>query len=282
MGAMQERAPAPALRRFVRLVWASDAAPGRAVPATAIVRERVLPSGLMHVVFRLAGPLRLFASVDDPLGVTVADAIVGGARASFYLKDASSPAYSVGASLAPGAAARLFGVPASALSERHTPLELLWGREEVQRISERLHAARSAEARMRLLEAALLERALRGHAALHPVVRGALGVLEHAPDAPIGDLVARSGYSHRAFTALFRDAVGLTPKVFGRVLRFQRACAALLAPASRAAEVAASLGFSDQPHLVRELRSFAGLSPGAYRSARPAHPNHVPDAAPER
>lgn len=277
MVAMQQRAPLPALRRFVRLVWASDAVPLRGAPSTSsIVRERVLPTGAMHLVFRLTGPLRLFASEGDPAGLTISDAIVGGARASFYLKDASSPACSVGATLSPGAAAGLFGVPASALSERHTPLELLWGREETQRISERLQAARCAETRMQILEAALFERALRSGVALHPVVRGALGVLERAHDVPIGDLVARSGYSHRAFTALFCDAVGLTPKVFGRVLRFQRACAALLVPAARPVEVAASLGFSDQPHLVRELRSFAGLSPGAYTAARPAHPNHVP------
>lgn len=54
--------------------------------------------------------------------------------------------------------------------------------------------------------------------------------------------------------------VGLSPKVFQRVLRMQR----FLAATERLdglANAAAEAGYSDQPHMTREVRSLAGLSP---------------------
>ena len=54
------RAPIPALRPFVKLLWASDEDPTRLLKGPA--RELVLPTGAMHLVVRLSDhPLRLYA-----------------------------------------------------------------------------------------------------------------------------------------------------------------------------------------------------------------------------
>jgi AraC-like DNA-binding protein len=42
--------------------------------------------------------------------------------------------------------------------------------------------------------------------------------------------------------------------------------------------VALDGGYSDQAHLIREFRSFAGLTPGRYRAVSPEQPNHVAEA----
>ena len=83
-----------------------------------------------------------------------------------------------------------------------------------------------------------------------------------------------SGYSHRRFLTLFRDAVGLAPKTWSRVQRFRRAVLGLHADAGPAS--VAAMGFADQPHLTREFRLIAGMTPARYRALKPAHPNHVP------
>jgi transcriptional regulator GlxA family with amidase domain len=60
----------------------------------------------------------------------------------------------------------------------------------------------------------------------------------------------------------FRDHVGLPPKAAARVIRLDRAVAALLSGTPRIAEVAAACGYADQAHLGRELRELGGVTPG--------------------
>lgn len=81
------------------------------------------------------------------------------------------------------------------------------------------------------------------------------------------DAVARGmGVSLRYVQRCFRDAVGVAPSTFARVVRFRRAADAVFAGRSLAS-VASSVGYADQPHLTREFRVFAGAPPAAIRAA---------------
>ena len=81
------RQPRAALRPFIKTVWAvnSQIPPQILQPnlpqSESTARERVLPTGNMHLVFRLsAHPLRLFNNINDPCGHTISRAVVGGTR----------------------------------------------------------------------------------------------------------------------------------------------------------------------------------------------------------
>lgn len=268
---MIRRLPGPRLSPFVKILWASDQA---ASPwSVAADRERVLPTGGMHLVFRLSDhPLRIFNAIDDLIGYRVGHSIVGGARASFYVREISEGVSSVGAQLRPGTAELLFGVPAGELAGRHTPLEELWGPWVVE-ARERLIEAGAPQRRLDVLEALLAARlpVVRG---LHPAVAQALE--RFAITADVRQAVKESGYSHRRFIALFHRGLGLTPKLYCRVLRFQEALEQVAGRAASLVEVALDAGYSDQAHFNREFREFTGVSPGEYRELSPAFPHHVP------
>jgi len=188
--------------------------------------------------------------------------------------------------LAPGASAALFGVPADELSLRHTPLDGLWGA-DAERLCDELAGLDSLEQRVSRFEHRLMERLppVRG---LHPGVAVALDPhLE--PEDPtdwkrsmsgsgsVEGAAYRAGLSHRRFGQLVREAVGLSPKKWLRLVRFQRAVAwAASDPLVPWSEVALALGYSDQSHFNREFREFSGLTPGEYRRLAPSSPNHVP------
>ena len=265
------RAPRLSLRPFVESLWASDETNQSkcALPS----REHVLPTGLMHLVFRLGSePLRLFRDAEDTTGRAVADALVGGARASFYIRESSGALYSVGAQLRPGAAQALFDVPAGELAEQHTPLQDLWG-QSVTSIRDRLSERDSPDARLDDLEAVLAARLPVIHG-LHPAVAGALE--EFSRTSNVQDVVRQSGYSHRTFISLFVQSVGLTPKRYCRVLRFRRALQRVSAGPTSLIDLAGAAGYSDQAHFTREFREFAGVTPGEYRRAAPRFAHHVP------
>jgi AraC-like DNA-binding protein len=264
------RVPRPALRPFVKTLWvaAENTFTGGAD------RELVLPTGTVHLVFRLDEPLRLFESLDDPHGRTVDYSIVGGARAAYYIRDISKPMHSVGAQLQPGAA-ELLGAPAGELAGCHTPLEELWGR-EARVVRERLLEAALPDRQLDVFESVLASRLPRVRG-VHPAV--ALALERFEATAQIREIVHESGYSHRQFIAVFRQAVGLTPKLYGRVLRFQAALARTAAePGASWVDLALAAGYSDQSHFNREFREFAGIPPGEYRKLSPARPHHVPVA----
>jgi len=266
------RPPPPVLRPFVQTLWVSEE-PVRD-PAISGDRERMLPTGAMHLVFRLSDqPVRLFDDVADRTGTDMGHAVVGGTRAGFYLRDTTRPVRTLGVLFRPGAAELLLGVPADELAERHTPLDDLWGRAAVA-ARDRLLAATSPAAQLDVVAALLAARlpAVRG---MHPAVAHALGRIPFAPD--VGAIVRETGYSHRRFIALFRRAVGVAPKTYQRILRFQRTLALLgTAPAPALVDVALAAGYSDQPHLNREFRAIAGISPAEYRRAAPVWAHHVP------
>jgi AraC-like DNA-binding protein len=275
------RPPAPHLRPFVKLLWAS--APDGKPTERPDAREHVLPTGGMHLVFRLSGPpLKLFGDAGDTRGQTFGYAIIGGARAAFYMRDVSVATRSVGAQLQPGAARALLGAPEDALAGQHTPLEAVWGERRAAAALERLHEAGDPALLLQVFEALLTQRlaaALRtGLHGLHPAVAATLGPLT-VSNPSIADLVTHSGYSHRRFIALFRGAIGLGPKEYARVMRFDRALALAADPEKSWVDIAIDAGYSDQAHLSREFSALAGMSPQAWRQTGAASPRHVPATA---
>ncbi len=267
-----KRNPPPTLRPFVKSLWLTDQ---RNVPKpTEFDREHVLPTGEMHLVFRLSdNPLRLFANDVDTTGKILGCAIVGGARSTFYLRDISKPQYAAGAQLLPGAAQLLFGMPADELAERHTLLEDLWG-QSANLAYEQLLEAGSPERKLDVLESLLAARfpVVRG---LHPAVAQALEQFWTTND--VREVVSGSGYSHRQFIALFRRATGLAPKLYCRILRFQKVLEQISAdPSAPLVDLSIDAGYSDQPHFTREFREFTGVSPEQYRKVSPTSSHHVP------
>jgi AraC-like DNA-binding protein len=183
----------------------------------------------------------------------------------------------LGVHFRPGAAASLLGVPAGELADRHVDLESMWG-PAAREIRERLCEAATPEARFSLLEAALLER-LRRSPESHPAVPAALAALERADEEVSVRQIARDlGLCHRRFIQVVTASVGLTPKLYQRVCRFQRARELMRHTATPDwAYVALECGYYDQSHLIRDFRQFAGLSPGEFKRAQTERllPNHI-------
>jgi transcriptional regulator GlxA family with amidase domain len=137
-------------------------------------------------------------------------------------------------------------------------LDELWGRRAPE-LRERLCAATTTEQRFAILETELTSRL--GHRHVHPAVEYALDALAR-PEARVGDIAKYAGLSQRRLIELFTAAVGLTPKRFGRVLRFHRATALARSSAFDWTRIAHESGYYDQAHLIRDFRELAEVTPG--------------------
>jgi AraC-like DNA-binding protein len=82
--------------------------------------------------------------------------------------------------------------------------------------------------------------------------------------ARIEDLVAKSDLSTSQFQRRFATQVGMTPKLFARTIRFDRALVARRdAPSRPWTDIIHELGYFDQAHFIRECHAFTGLPPSS-------------------
>jgi AraC-like DNA-binding protein len=255
----------------VSLLWYWD---GYLQPHT---RERLLPDGSMTIVFNLAEDrMRIYEPSDVPRSISIPGQVIVGARTQFMVTDTANMVTTLGIQFKPGGAFPFLGMPASELSEQCVSLDDVLGI-GVRCIRDRLLECVTPEQRFAAVEQWLLSRSAKP-LERHPAVEYATDSFLRNPVAQhVSNILGKVGYSQRHFNQLFAAEVGLTPKRFLRVRRFQAVIAAIASSeAVDWAELALSCGYYDQAHFGHEFREFTGLTPAAYLCHRTPHLNHVP------
>lgn len=220
------------------------------------------------------GAMRVFADASDCVGESFERVVVHGAHSRYFVLDGRSDVHVVGVHFRPGGAA-LLGLHGDELTDQHASLADVWGREALL-VHESLSEARTVQAKFGILERVMLQR-LQALRLVHPAVSFAVRRMQADPAAVrVATLQAATGYGARRFHTLFKDHIGLAPKLFSRVLRMR----ALVESIARGADVdwadlAAQCGYYDQAHLAHEFREFTGVTPTEYRPVSPQSALHM-------
>lgn len=90
----------------------------------------------------------------------------------------------------------------------------------------------------------------------------ALSAMFRLPSTSVDALAGTACLGKKQFERLFRECVGMNPKEYGRVVRFQRSLRMMQLGSRDYADIAYSNGYADQSHFIREFRQFSGLTPG--------------------
>ncbi len=265
------RVPRPPLDASIELVWLCCSEP------SPLTLERVLPTGAPQLIVNLAedATRRYIPGPRGLVGESTAGTIVASVLSQFDIIDTAEQTYVAGAAFKPGGLTPFVRMPAHELAGADVPVETLWGRLAVAILRERLLEAPTAGAKLDVLEACLLERWTAR--AIHPAVTFALGSFQARPHlASVSDVTCAVGLSAKRFIERFKADVGLTPKRYCRVQRFQRAVSrAHRGLAVNWTTVALGAGYYDQAHFIHEFRSFAGMTPSEYQAAQTPFHNHV-------
>jgi AraC-like DNA-binding protein len=263
--------PRPPLSAFVERFWLYEG------DAVAHARERVLPTGSMQIVFNLRhDALRVYDRQDTSRFRSFGGGLISGAQSEFVVIDTASQAALMGVAFKPGGAFPFLPLPTGELHNTHASLDTFWGTRAGD-LREQLIEAPTPQNKFRALEQALLAQATRP-LTRHPAVVFALRELQAVPHTrTLADLAAQLGFSSRRFIQLFHDEVGLTPKLFCRIRRFQQALHLMRTGQPVAwADVALACGYCDQAHLIRDFQAFSGLTPVTCLAQRGPHDNHIP------
>jgi AraC-like DNA-binding protein len=146
-----------------------------------------------------------------------------------------------------------------------------------------VNVAQLAEASSFTARTALIAAVCRARAASldrpDPLVRHVLSQWSAAERAlPAVSVLTRDiGLSERAFQRRFVAQVGLTPVRYRRLARFRAVLRLHASGIKDWSELAATTGFSDQSHLVRDCREFTGLTPTAWAAGQSERAGFVQD-----
>jgi AraC-like DNA-binding protein len=263
--------PAGELGAFVECFWYWESAPMKHA------RERLMPKGEASIIFNLLDdPICIYDAEDTSRYTSHGTAVISGARTNCFAIDTSQEERVFGIQFQPGGAFPFFRPPASELKNTAVSLECLW-KGVAGELRERLLAAPTRDSMFALTEEYLLGQLVR-QLELHPAVAFAREHFCRTPHATtVTAVLGQIGLSQHRFIELFHDQVGLSPKAFCRVRRFQRVLQTVHGTRDVDwAQVALDCGYYDQPHFIHDFRAFSGLTPVQYLARATEHLNHVP------
>jgi AraC-like DNA-binding protein len=273
----QTYAPGPPISEFADYFWLFD---GGQTPRN----EWIVPSGTIELVINLHDDeIRIQDRERSDQHKRFSGAVLSGPYSRVFVVDAMQHESMLGVHFKPGGACRFLGALASELTDAHADLTDVWGPSGSD-LRERLCGLSTHQEQFQVMEEVLTDRlrcSRNGHLAV------ALALNEFGPygtGASVRDVARDAGMCQRRFSKVFADQVGLTPKVFCRILRFQRV--RTLASQSEKpdwARIASTCGYFDQSHLINDFREFSGSSPTEYLRHLRRHQqddrlkdNHVP------
>ncbi|MDA3630665.1 helix-turn-helix domain-containing protein [Saccharopolyspora sp. WRP15-2] len=246
--------PPPRLRALI-----SDISGYRVHSAPGV--HRGLPSSDLTLIITLDETVDVSFESGPQVSYT---ALVGGLHSKPTQVEHGELQHGIQLGLTPLGARALLGVPAGELADTGIHLSDVLGPTAAE-LTERLRSATTWSDRFDLL-CGELDR-LTSPAALPSAELGWIWrrMAETDGHVPVSALADEVGWSRQHLGARFRREFGLSPKLLGRVMRFQSARRHLIAgnPAGLA-DLAADCGYSDQAHFNRDWREFTGMTPSQW------------------
>lgn len=242
-----------------------------------------MPSGEPGIIFNLRDePIRIYDWKNPDRFQSFGQAVLAGARSEPFVIDTLQQERVFGIQFHAGGLFPFFRMPLSEIENRDVSLDCAWkGAAEIMR--EEILEAESIREMFATAEKVLMRQLVRP-LELHPAVSFATdGFSKNPHTASVGSVTQAIGLSHRRFSQLFHEQVGLTPKAFCRVRRFQRVLHSIQAARRWDwAQIALDCGYYDQAHFIHDFQNFSGFTPTGYTESffkydkANEHINHVP------
>lgn len=257
--AYHEHQPGGALGGIVDRIWALRAE----LPAGHV--ERLVPDGTVEFVVNVGDPVLEHRPGRPPF--EQARVLAVGPSSQVTLLETTGAVDWIGVRFRPEAAQRALGMAPDLLLDRIVPADEI-GVGLAPSVLDELASTADLDARAARFSARLLPAI---ETSLDPLVTFARQWIERTEGMSTTDDVARrAGVSVRTLQRRFHVATGLTPKRYGRLVRFGAVMRRLAArPRASTWRSILESGYYDQSHFLRDFRHFVGVPPAQYWEGHP-------------
>lgn len=239
--------------------------------------ERFLPNGGIELVIDLTPDPKYTYDETGTLELQKCTrAWVSGIRTGFITITAGDGGSMMLVFFKPHAARLFFGIPLSELTDTVVDADLVFGT-SVLSLRQRILEKADPDGKVALVQQWLMQMMNASNRDTELAAFAADRIVQR-PCSQAIDLLARdAGISHKHLISVFKRTIGVTPKQFQRIHRFQRVLRAIESGRDvNWTDVALDCGFYDQAHFAREFRHFSGLTPSGYLSQKGDLLNYVP------
>ncbi len=247
----------PLLRRYVECFWFLET---KDKPAT-LSRERILPDDCTELIFNLADLFNRH-HLDGTIENQPRMLVVGQMR-NYVMIEPTGMVKLFGIRFRAGGAYPFFHLPMFELTDRIISADAIFNRLGKE-LEERIHGARSLRERLSVMEATLLKR-LDEKYDLDKTVEALVRRITFTKGCYSVDRLAKDiGLSARQLERKFRLMVGISPKLFSRIIRFQEVFKVVGQLTQGWSAIAHDCGYYDQAHLIHDFKNFSGQNPSAF------------------
>jgi AraC-like DNA-binding protein len=259
------------LENIIDSLWFANGKPGDPLRQSLITMADGCPGlifqdpayGTMSVASKTLPPVYLYGQASE-----AAELIIDGKLRA------------IGICFKPSALLKVFGLGANELTDSCIGIEEL-PKYKGNKISDVLIDATTVNERVQLLTSYVTDqRSLHEHFT-DPATESAIREIVHLHgDISLPHLRQRLSMSERTLERKFQQHVGISPRLFAKICRFQESIRQLRdGDFVKLSDIAYTNGFADQSHFIRNFKTFAGCLPNQYKNRSVRLIDSVPASA---
>lgn len=175
-----------------------------------------------------------------------------------------------------GMAYPFFPFPMNEIADSVVDADLIWGN-DFALLREQINEHKQSERKFAIVEEHLVQNYL-DRMIVNPCVEYAIGRLVADPaSVTIANLTGKIGYSQKHFISMFTRQIGITPKGYLKLMRFQKTIEMIESTLDLDwPQLALTAGFYDQAHFIHDFKTFSGFTPADYSRRKGELLNYVP------
>ena len=248
-------APRTELTRFIECFWIVDD------PDPSPVIQKIIPDGFPEMIFHFGDPYLIKLNTKWS---RQSWSLLGGQMTNhFFLKNAGVSSI-LGIKFKPAALSLLFGVDMYALTNRVVSLKQL-SHPDITALESLLRGAGDHTERIAASEDYLLNSNIRA-VSNEPVINAAVEkIFASNGMVSVAVICKENGCSERQLERMFRKYIGLSPKLYSRIIRFAYIFQVVqVRKEIHGCELGLASGYYDQSHFIKNFKAFAGEGPSGY------------------
>lgn len=250
--------PHPAVAEFIECYWmmySDDTLP---------VIEKIIPDGFTELIFNYRDVYQ--SQISGHWSLQSPNLLAGQLRTYFYLKNTGATG-SVAIKLQPTALTQLFGLSMDQYVDQIIDLDSL-AHPVLKTLSAQISTAVHLQHTQQVdVIKALLDNyftSLIPTATANPLKQPLALIFQSNGIVNVAEMASTAGLSERQLERLFKKYIGLSPKYYARIIRFNYIFELIKSKQITWAEVVYQSGYYDQSHFIRNFKAFTGEDPSAY------------------